>query len=192
VIGKEIVPAIVYSATFTPDVPHKAATQISRAHTTRAPDTGHLTHSGSHQQTCNNSPAISSCIATPTTHTTRTKRAPSKRTKKNIHPQPRNVRSKSLYTWPEISDFYKAENSAPRKAFPAYCTTRRKPINPEHYKTGRPGRSDLKTNTKTSSKTSNWPPHRSNTKGSSPELRRFSVFFSFSVTFSHSILTLHT
>ena len=195
-----------------------------QAHTTKAPDTGPHTYSGSHQQTCKynwynflplqpyppththfhnfrsfllypeattNLPSLHASPHTqpaPTSATTLTKTAPSKRTKKNIHPQPRNICSKRLYTWPEISNFYKAENSTPKKA----CPARRKPINPEHYKTGWPGRSDLKANTKTSSRTSNQPPQHSNTKGSRPELRRYSVFFSFSVTFSNSILTLHT
>jgi hypothetical protein len=54
---------------------------------------------------------------------------------------------------PEISDFYKAENSTPKMACPAYWNTRRKPINPEHYKIGQPRRSDLKANTKTSPRT---------------------------------------
>jgi hypothetical protein len=120
---------------------------------------------------------------TPTTATALTKTAPSKGTKKNIHPQSRNVCSKCLYTWPEDSNFYKAENSIPKKACPTYWTTQRKPINPEHYKTRRPGRSDLKANTKTSSRTSNRPPQHSNTKGSSPELCRFCFFQFFSDIF---------
>ena len=49
--------------------PHQAATWTSRAHTTRAPDTGNRTYSGSHHQNCNKRPAHTSRIATPAKHT---------------------------------------------------------------------------------------------------------------------------